>query len=213
MDAYALTPAELERSVAITRDTVGRPAMKILSLVTEVEALTGGAPAAIVVGLAQMLWARKTFTEDIDLALASVDLEQALESVTRGEAPPGWALPSPPDASHEGNDVFEVAHLLYDGVVVDLLSFREAAFTKAIIATAVRVPQLGNVAFITPELLLVTQLLRPGTRGAIAALELVLARRQAGGIDLAQVRHFAELTHSTPRLERVLAQVDALEAT
>ncbi len=211
VDAVALAPLQVERSLALSRDTLGRPPMKLLDIVREVGLLTGGAPTAIVGGVAQMLWARKTFTDDIDLALAQTDLRGALAAVTEGV--PGWALPSPPDRAHEQDDVFEVAHLLFDGVVVDLLSFRVAALTDALIVRAVRIPELGGLPFAPPELLLVTQLLRPGTRGAIAALELVVARRAQGGLDEATVRHFTDLTGCTARLDRVLAQADAVERT
>jgi hypothetical protein len=85
--------------------------------------------------------------------LAAGDLARAHAEVRDGRAE-GWALPEPPDRPHEQDDVFEVYHLLYQGSVVDLLSYRDAAFNAEILATAVPVPELSGIRFIRPELLL-----------------------------------------------------------
>jgi hypothetical protein len=170
------------RSVDASRDTLGRAHVKLIDVVHRVTALTGGAPYAVIGGLAQILWARKTHTDDLHVRLAAGDLAQAHAEVRDGRAE-GWALPEPPDRPHEQDDVLEVYHLLNQGSVVDLLSYRDAAFNAEILATAVPVPELSGIRFIRPELLLVTQLLRPGALAALAATELTLARRAKGGFD------------------------------
>ncbi len=138
-------------------------------------AAAGGAQHAVIGGLAaDPLRPRKVYTDDLDVLLAAGDLARAHGEVRDGRAE-GWALPDPPDRPHEQNEVFEVYHLLYQGSVVDLLSFRDAAFAAEILATAVPVPELSRIRFIRPELLLVTQLLRPGAMAAIAAAELTIA--------------------------------------
>lgn len=208
---FALDPARFIRSVEASRATVGLVAMKLVDLVPHVRALVEDAPFAVVGGLAQILWARKTHTDDLDLALASTHLAAALTRVQKGAAPPSWKLPTPPDVAREANDVFEVCHLLHDGAVVDLLSFRDAEFMNAILATAREVPELGGARFITPELLLVTQLLRPGPSAALAAVELILARRAFGGLDLAVTRRWADQVGRGPSLDRAIERAAAFD--
>jgi hypothetical protein len=58
--AYALSPDALVRSFAASRDTLGKVPMKLLDVVAEVRTLTHDAPYAVIGGLAQILWARKT---------------------------------------------------------------------------------------------------------------------------------------------------------
>jgi len=55
--AYALSPAEVLRSVEASRDTLGKPRMKLIDVIARVEKLTNGAPYAVLGGLAQILWA------------------------------------------------------------------------------------------------------------------------------------------------------------
>ena len=102
-------------------------------------------------------------------------------------------------------------HLLYQGSVVDLLSYRDAAFAAEILATAVPVPELHGIRFIRPELLLVTQLLRPGAMAAIAATELTLARRAKGGFDPAYAERWAAQVGRAEALRRTFARADELE--
>ena len=208
--AYALDPSQVIRSVDASRDTLGRVHMKLIDIVHQVTALTGGAPYAVIGGLAQILWARKTHTDDLDVLLAAGDLVRAHAEV-RDQRAEGWTLPDPPDRSYEQNDVFEVYHLLYQGAVVDLLSFRDAAFAAEILATAVPVPELGGIRFIRPELLLVTQLLRPGAMAAIAATELTLARRAAGRFNPAYAERWAAQVGRAEALRRTFARADELE--
>src|SRR5262245_27008147 len=92
----ALAPDRFLGSVRASRDTLGRPTLKLLEVVNRVRILTGGAPYAIVGGLAQMLWARKSHTDDLDVALSSPDLEAAYDRVAQGRAERGWAMPTPP---------------------------------------------------------------------------------------------------------------------
>jgi hypothetical protein len=73
------------------------------------------------------------------------------------------------------------------------------------------VPELGGLRFITPELLVVTHLLRPGPTAAIAAIELVVARREHGGLDVDASRTWARAVGREPRLDRVLEQASALD--
>jgi hypothetical protein len=208
--AYALAPSQMLRSVDASRDTLGRVRMKLIDIVHQVTALTGGAPYAVIGGLAQILWARKTHTDDLDVLLAAGDLARANAEV-RDQRAAGWTLPDPPDRPHEQNDVFEVYHLLYQGSVVDLLSYRDAAFAAEILATAVPVPELHGIRFIRPELLLVTQLLRPGAMAAIAATELTLARRAAGRFDPAYAERWAAQVGRAEALRRTFARADELE--
>lgn len=153
--------------------------MRLLDVIPSVQQLTEHTPIAVVGGLAQILWARKTHTDDLDLALAAPALDRAYGRVRRREVP-AWRLPSPPDLAIEQDDVFTVCHLLYRGSVVDLLTFADRAFTREILETAQPIPDLGGAPFIRPELLLVTHLLRPTPGAAIAAAELLVARLQRG---------------------------------
>ena len=178
--------------------------MKLLDVVAHVRALTDDAPYAVVGGLAQILWARKTHTDDLHVALMSPAVDAAARQVLAGLAPAEWAAPSPPDVCREADDVFEVAHLLCHGAVVDLLAFRDEEFQREILSTARPVPELGGVRFISPELLLVTQLLRPGPNAALAALELVLARTALPPFDLAYVRRWARRVDREAGLDRTL---------
>lgn len=204
--AYALPPAEVLRSIDASRDTLGKHRMKLIDVVSHVEKLTNGAPYAVVGGLAQILWARKTHTDDLDLALATNDLQQAYRRVRVRAAGAGWTLPRPLKRAHEENDVFEVCHLLYRGSVVDLLSFRDATFTAEIVSTALAVDELRGIRFIRPELLLVTHLLRPTPAAAIAAVELLLARRAANDLDETDAARWAERLGKKGAFERALAR-------
>jgi hypothetical protein len=209
----ALSPDGFLRSVRASRATLDLPPMKPLDIVAHVTTLTDGSPNAIVDGLAQILWARKTHTDDLDITLSGVPLRTAYDRVAGGKAELGWALPSPPDRAHEANDVFEVYHLLFDGAVVDLLYFREAAFNEEILATAVQVPALGGLRFVRPELLLVTQLLRPGPRAAVAAIDLVIARGDLGGLEVEYARHWARVVGKESGLDRTLSYAESLRST
>jgi hypothetical protein len=185
--------------------------MKLLDVVDKVRELTADAPYAVIGGLAQILWARKTHTDDLDVALSSAAFDQAYERVEGTRADRAWTLPGPPDRVFESDDVFKVCHLLYAGSVVDLISFKNVAFNEEIVTTAASIPELGGVRFIKPELLLVTHLLRPGPSAALSAIELVLARRARGGMDTEVTRYWARELNRAERLERVLAQADALD--
>jgi hypothetical protein len=198
------------RSVDASRDTLGRVHMRLIDVVHQVSALTGGAPYAVIGGLAQILWARKTHTDDLDVLLATNDLARAHAEV-RDQRAEGWSLPGPPDRPHEQSDVFEVYHLLYQGSAVDLISYQDAAFTAEILTTAIPVPELRGIRFIRPELLLVTQLLRPGTMAAIAAIELTLARRAAGRFDAEYAERWAAQVGRAEALRRTFARADELE--
>lgn len=208
--AYALAPLQMIRSVDASRDTLGRVHMRLIDVVHQVSALTGGAPYAVIGGLAQILWARKTHTDDLDVLLATNDLARAHAEV-RDQRAEGWSLPGPPDRPHEQSDVFEVYHLLYQGSAVDLISYQDAAFTAEILTTAIPVPELRGIRFIRPELLLVTQLLRPGTMAAIAAIELTLARRAAGRFDAEYAERWAAQVGRAEALRRTFARADELE--
>lgn len=208
--AYALSPDAFLRSVQASRDTLRKAPMKLIEVVKHVRALTDDAPYAILGGLAQILWARKTHTDDLDVALAADDLTRAYQRVRSRKAGPGWRLPRAPDRPHEANDVFEVYHLHYRGSVVDLLCFRDALFMEEILATARAVPELDGIRFIRPELLLVTHLLRPGVPAALAAIELVAARRERGDFDLAYAERWAAQLGRTEALRRTLARADDL---
>jgi len=145
------------------------------------------------------------------VALASQDVASALATVKAGTADEHWALPTQPDKARETDDVTDVCHLLYDGSVVDLIAFKATAFNAAVLSEAVEVPELGNVRVIRPEHLLVTHLLRPGPLGALAAVELVIARRAKGGFDEAVVRVWADRVGRGERLTRVLEQAKTFE--
>lgn len=207
---YALAPSQMIRSVDASRDTLGRLHVKLIDIVHEITALTGGAPYAVIGGLAQILWARKTHTDDLDVLLAAGDVARAYAEVQSQRAE-GWSLPDPPDRPHEQNDVFEVYHLLFQGAVVDLLSYRDAAINAEILTTAIPVPELQGIRFIRPELLLITQLLRPGAMAAIAATELTLARRVAGRFDTAYAERWAAHVGRAEALRRTFARADELE--
>jgi hypothetical protein len=204
--AYALSPAEVLRSVDASRDTLGKRRMKLIDVIAHVEKLTGGAPCAVIGGLAQILWARKTHTDDLDLALAANDLQEAYRRVRLRAAGAGWSLPRPLSRAHEENDVFEVCHLLYRGSVVDLLSFRDAELNAEILATARPVAELRGARFIRPELLLVTHLLRPTPAAALAAVELILARRAVNDFDAADAARWAERLGKKGAFERALGR-------
>jgi hypothetical protein len=186
--------------------------MKLLDVVARVRELTKDRPYAVIGGLAQILWARKSHTDDVDIALASEDLHSAISRVQTNMAGASWSLPTPPDRVHERDEVFEVAHLLCDGSVVDLLSFANAGFNAEIIDTARPIPALGGVRFVRPELLLVTHLLRPGPTAALAAIELVIARRAFEPIDVEYTTRWAEGVGKGDRLARVLEQARAMDA-
>jgi hypothetical protein len=175
--------------------------MKILEVVDRVKVLTNNAPYAVIGGLAQILWARKTHTDDLDMALAAGDLVNA------------WRLPRPPDPAHEENEVFRVYHLLYRGSVVDLISFGDQGFTQEILETARPVLELGGMRFIRPELLLMTHLLRPGAPAALAAIELVLARRGFNDLDLPYAERWAARLGRGEALRRAVARADDLSST
>jgi hypothetical protein len=207
--ASALSSSAFVRSIDATRATLGKTPMKLLSLVEELRALTHGAPYAVLGGLAQILWARKSHTDDLDVVLASTNIHAAVDRVRRREVS-GWSEPTPPDLTHESDDVFEVCHLLHGGAVVDLIAFRNDAFNAEIIQTARPVDDLGGVRFIRPELLVVTHLLRPGPEAALAAVELVIARKRFGGLGVTEARVWAASVGRADRLERVLEQAEAM---
>jgi hypothetical protein len=183
--------------------------MRLIDVVQQVQVLTQNAPYAIIGGLAQILWARKTHTDDLDLALHAPDLTDAYEKVRTGRAGEEWSLPGPLDRAHEADDVFQVYHLTYTGTVVDLIAFRFESFNKAIIESRVSVPELSGIHFIRPELLLITHLLRPGPSAALAAVELVLARQRKAAFDVDEARVWAERVGRADRLDRVLAHAKA----
>ncbi|GMV19576.1 MAG: hypothetical protein AMXMBFR56_78000 [Polyangiaceae bacterium] len=54
--------------------------------------------------------------------------------------------------------------------------------------------------------------LRPGPNGALAAVELLIARRAAPGFDLEETRKWAALLGRTARLDRVIAQADVMSS-
>lgn len=180
--------------------------MKLIEVVHEVSRLTAGAPYAVIGGLAQILWARKSHTDDLDVALDANTLHCALDCVRDGRAGAAWSLPSLPDQPLESDAAIEVVHLLHDGAVVDLLTFRDASFAAEIVSTSQTVLELGKIQFIRPELLLVTHLLRPGPLGALAAVELVIARRDAGGMDIDETRRWATRLGKEIRLDQILTQ-------
>jgi hypothetical protein len=208
--APALSPDEFIRSVRATQATLGRPASDPLDLVQHVRVLTDDAPYAVIGGLAQILWARKSHTDDLDVAITSSALGLVKERIRDGAK--RWAVPTAPDRFEETNEVFSVCHALYDGAVVDLITFAEPKLTEDILTSAVTVGELGGIRFIRPELLVVTQLLRPGPNAALAAIELVVARQARGGLDLAVVRDWAARLGHVQRLERVLEQARALDS-
>jgi hypothetical protein len=161
--AYALAPDAFLRSLDASRDTLGRRRVRLLDIVDHVTELTGNADHAVIGGLAQILWARKSHTDDLDVALSSGDLASAVDRIRSGAAPSGWSLPRPPDAALEADDVIEVPHAQYQGSVVDLIAFRNEPFNAEVIATARSVAELGGIRFIRPGLLLVTHLPSTGS--------------------------------------------------
>jgi hypothetical protein len=197
--------------------------MKILEVAKQAQTLTDGRPYAVIGGLAQILWARKSHTDDVDVAVAAPvcvsvrslracgpDLVRAYQRV-RARKARGWRLPKPPDEAYEADIVFEVYHLLFRGSVVGLIAFRDEALMTEILATARAVPELGGLRFIRPELLLVTQLLRPGAIAALAAVELVLARRAKGDFEIEYARYWAHAVDRGSTFERTLARAADLE--
>jgi hypothetical protein len=108
IDSPALDPLRFLRSVEASRGTLGKPEMRLIDLVVEVRKLTNDAPYSVIGGLAQILWARKSHTDDLDVALAAADLSKAYEAVrAAGEA---WSLPGEPLSAHAMDDVLEVYH-------------------------------------------------------------------------------------------------------
>lgn len=206
----ALSPERYLRSVAASATTLGKPHVKLVSLAERVRSLTRGSPCAIVGGLAQVLWARKTHTDDFDVAVAAADLARAAGRVRRGDAPRGWKLPKGPLRAHESDDVFEVWHLLYRGSAVDLLAFHDRAFMAEILSTAQAVPEVGGHRFIRPELLLVTHLLRPTVGAALAAVELLVVRRGAGDFDESYARRWAARMKRVAAFDRTVARAAEL---
>jgi hypothetical protein len=204
--ALALEPEAYRRSIDASRDTLGKPRVKLLEIVEHVRELTGDAPYAVIGGLAQILWARKTHTDDLDVALSAERLEGVRHAIEGGLAK--WSLPD--RGAHEQDSVFEVLHALFDGSVVDLIRFKNVEFNRAILDTAIAVPELGGTRFVRPELLLVTHVLRPGPNAALAAVELVISRREAGGFDEEASQKWAATLGKSERLERVLEQAAAL---
>jgi hypothetical protein len=202
----ALAPEQFVRSLEASRDTLGKPRVKLIDVVEQVRDLTQNAPYAVIGGLAQILWARKSHMDDLDVALSSRALLGAFARVRSGQAGHAWSLPKAPDKAHEADDVFEVYHLLYERSVVDLIAFRDEELNQEILTSAQRIEELGGIRFIRPELLLVTHLLRPGPTGALAAVELVIARRSTGAFDLEEARRWADRVGRSERLERVLEQ-------
>jgi hypothetical protein len=150
--------------------------MRLINVTTHAQSLIGGKPFAIIGDLAQILWARKTHTDDLDLAVSGPSFTRAYQRVLNDEAKPDWALPSPPDRALEEDRVFKVCHLLFRGIVVDFITFKRHAFNHAILTDALPIQEFNNVRVINPELLLVTHLLRPTTQAAMAAVELLVAR-------------------------------------
>jgi hypothetical protein len=57
---YALSPNEVLRSISASRDTLGKPPIRLIDVTNNAQSLIGGKPLAIIGGLAQILWARKT---------------------------------------------------------------------------------------------------------------------------------------------------------
>jgi hypothetical protein len=181
--------------------------MKLIEVVEKVGELAGTAEYTVVGGMAQILWARKSHTDDLDVVLPADKLPECLHRARSGVS--GWAVPA--DHADEANDVFLVVHLTYEGSVVDLLAFACEPFNQEILRTAQVVPELGAVRFIAAELLLVTHLLRPGPEAALAAIELIIARRKRGGFDEAVAKRWARAVDRETRLLRVMAQADAMD--
>jgi hypothetical protein len=77
----ALDAEQYLRSIDASRDSLGKARTKLLDVIHHVQVLTDSAPYAVVGGLAQILWARKTHTDGLDVALAAMDLHSALQRV------------------------------------------------------------------------------------------------------------------------------------
>lgn len=197
------------RSLAASASTLGKPHVNLLSLVDRANLLTRHAPYAVIGGVAQVLWARKTHTDDLDVAIASDAWRRAVERVRRKNAPRGWRLG---ENGVESDDVFEVAHATYRGSVVDFLYFRDDAFMREVLSTAQVVAAVGPYRFIRPELLLVTHLLRPRVEAALAAVELVIARRAAGDFDEAYADRWAKHMGRAAEFARALARAADLQS-
>jgi len=204
--APALEPRRFLGSLAASAATLGKPRVKLLALVDHVRRLTGDAPYAVVGGVAQVLWARKTHTDDLDVAVASEALDGAVDRVRRRAAPRGWRIPSVPDRTVESDNVFTVAHLSYRGSVVDLMCFKNGEFMNEVLSTALTVPEVGPYRFIRPELLLITQLLRPRVEAALAAVELVVVRRSLGDFDEDYAQRWAKRMDVAEKLDRAIAR-------
>lgn len=112
--AYALTPRELLRSMEASSGTFADGHVDLVSVVGQVDKLTNGARLVVLGGLAQMLWARKTHMDDLDLALATSGIQEAYRRVRVRAAGAGWSLPRLRERAHEENDVFEVCHQALD---------------------------------------------------------------------------------------------------
>ena len=188
---YALSPSEVLQSINASRDTLGKLPMRLIDVTTHAQSLIGGKPFAIIGGLAQILWARKTHTDDFDLAVSGPSFTHAYQRVRDDEAKPDWTLPSPPDRALEEDRVFKVCHLLFRGIVVDFITFKRHAFNHVILTDVVPVFEFSNLPMINPELLLVTHLLRPTTQAAMAAVELLVARIERGGFNFEYAEHWA----------------------
>ncbi len=55
-----------------------------------------------------------------------------------------------------------------------------------------------------------THLLRPGVRGALAAVELVIARRQAGDFDLGTTQRWTDVLGLTEKLTHTIRRADEM---
>lgn len=170
---YALEPEAFLRAIDATRATLGEARMKLLDIVDRVRELTDDAPYAVIGGLAQILWARKSHTDDLHVALASADLVKAYERTSGG------------------------------GSVVDLITFADEEFTREVIQSARPAPELGGIRFVRPELLLVTHLLRPTVEAKLAAVELLIARRDEATFDMAYARAWAARVGAEPAFDRI----------
>jgi hypothetical protein len=160
----------------------------LLDAAERVSQLLGGAPYAVIGGLAMTLWAHKEGSEDIDMALAPNELL----------------------GPQEGDDIIEVSHLIvWDyKAAIHLLYYRNEAFRAELLATAVPVPELKGVRFARPELLLITQLLSPRPKAEVSAVEIVRAGRAGGHFDLAYAAHWAEQVSRSEALRNTLARAE-----
>ena len=188
---YALSPGEVLRSVDASRDTLRKSPMRLLDIAPHASTLIGGRPIVVIGGIAQILWARKTHTDDLDLVVTAPSLLSAYKRVHAGTSFEDWALPSPPDRSLEEDRTFKVCHLLFRGAVVDFITFKKRAFNAAILRDAKSIAEFGALPVINPELLLVTHLLRPTPEAALAAVALLVARAKAGGFNFQYAEKWA----------------------